>query len=1027
MSPYNPKGAYGGADTWLLEGFAFDRCPMTSNRLYCAVLTQGTFLPPNIPMRPLAQLRFRTNIRIIFEAVGHFLEFWNGENFWTRIRATLGYDQKTTEQHLRDIVLAYLRGRRSYLRNRGLAVRPTTRLEKLADKVNEHIDHGEREYTGFRGFISTRNWEEYMYKWETRLQQVSYDLGILEKQFASGDCAPELRRYAPAQSLASRISAPPSEGQSPGNRHHDAKIRRSRSPSPSQRKTETTSLSSTTHSLPQKPRVQSPERRIESSQPEFSTRVDLPSKPSRPSWPGDKYSAGSGSQEFTTTSVNNQGTNKHSGGTSASGTTSNPPVQAKGQGQESRKRSLSETVHEANVPRKRVATEPGPTARDAEQAGETTAVHEPARESDEKFKEFAGQQPSDERDLLKGEPPAVSDPTKTTSSKIEESGVAATHEPFKSASSTAVDKSAKTLAQKGSSIHDSGDESTLAIRELIISLETRQSHLEEMEASMRAWQEQFTKNLTSESQTRIQKLETRVQSLTTQLEQSEQQRVANMNLLVQTLESNNKRTSSQVEIWEKRTDLLANELANDSRTTKAKLSDLEAGVSAIKASGQTEQIIEMHADIMSLNVRMNEIPDPRQFNELKTHLHSLEGRVKAQITAWQVQHKTANDLTQNLEERHAELRTDVTKRTEEFESALKKLQSQDTNQTPGPDSVRKLRTEFEEFRNKHSKKSTAALKKRVDDLSHELGLAQRSITEQTDLLYRTQQDVLNLAIEVEKLDRERNNIPANVSQESLPASDNQSKLQVFSKRLGSIEEKVGSESGQDTIQAQLNELRSAIGALEEHLRENISVDRVQKLEAAVEEMKETLPETSSTDMNSVDMQLCQVRQYMDHGLEMTKAIVKKRLDDFQAQINKIPSVARADQLATPISPQHNAPFSFRDDQLVTLQRQIDEVREALRSKREDSISSRLSASSRPSSSVLSDLQSLIAQSHQPKAVLELALGILKTTKKGIRQSILSMDAAGEVDDDQKMRVTDVSFELDRIAKLAIKSIEALTE
>ncbi|KAI4603943.1 hypothetical protein KJ359_000065 [Pestalotiopsis sp. 9143b] len=1014
-----------------------------ANRVWIAVLTQDTFIPASIPSqsqntpewKALGQLRFRTNINIIFEAVCHFLDFYGAPNFWTLIRETLGFDRKTTESHLKDIVLAYCEGRDHYQEKRGIALRTKSRLEKLAEWVIEQDDHPEHDY---KRYITHRDWDAYLFKWKSnRLPQIKNDLGVTERQLANGTCAPELRPYAPlTPSLASRISAPPSSDFSPVDiKHFDATSPRASSPSPTGRNTEMAKAHSFTHPLPQKPQIQSAENLAGHAETGSSNERKLPTKtPTQPSMStsaAKKPNDCAHKIEQRAQKINSAAppTNAIDTGPSP-GSVRTPAISAsqhgRVEGQQIRKRGLSEVGTDS--PRKRVATEHA-AHKEAEQKVEASAsdtevkgshndkventtnpqtapaAAEASKPAAESSTEMIGQQLLDGGEPMQIESSETPSPPHNTTSKVEESREdKVSQDQSKLLSCESLDTSSTIHDQGGLNHKSDGPD---VVRELITSLEMRQRRLEEMETSMRTWQEQLTKNFCSDSQNRIQKLEKQVETLTSQFEQSNQEKVSSTNLLTKELEHNSKQWTMNRQRIANMEDFMKMALGDDANAIMARFSALETRIAASKNFGNSEreQIIEMQTDIMGINNRLDALPGPQHFDGLKNIVHIIEGRLKAHITAAPLQQSTTKDSLRDLEESHSKLRAEVTQRTDEFESALAALQKNATKQSSNSNSINDLITEWEEFRaNKPWKRSIAALKETVKDLASGQKDSEKSLSQQTEELNANRERLQDLTSKLEKLQgRGTEVVQADAAQNLTKALDNRSMSDDASKRL-------------DTVEVQLNRLNAAIGALERHISENVSGDRVHKLEVTVQEMRNAAQDHPAMDSMSVDVQLSEIREYVDHTLEMAKAAMMKRLDGFQVQINdRLSMVQGTEQLVTPTSPQPQqfpmgvAPPTFSQGQ----------ARDALPVRRESSSSSRFSSPS------LSELESLISQSNQPKVALENTLVALKTIKRAMRTCIRGMDAAGVVDDHNKMSVSDVSFEIEKIALLAKSCIQNL--
>ncbi|KAI0133481.1 hypothetical protein BJ170DRAFT_728867 [Xylariales sp. AK1849] len=114
--PWRPRNF---PSNWHLVGFVFasGQDPMQSVQHVRTILQQRTYMPGRRDRgKKDSFLRFETNLRVMLEAVYHFSAFWGQRDFWTRIREVLGFHHNTSEENLQDIVARYCAGRRA-LRN----------------------------------------------------------------------------------------------------------------------------------------------------------------------------------------------------------------------------------------------------------------------------------------------------------------------------------------------------------------------------------------------------------------------------------------------------------------------------------------------------------------------------------------------------------------------------------------------------------------------------------------------------------------------------------------------------------------------------------------------------------------------------------------------------------------------------------------------------------------------------------------------------------------------------------------------
>ncbi|KAK8096216.1 hypothetical protein PG999_014238 [Apiospora kogelbergensis] len=182
------RGKY---SNWHLTGFTFyNGDPMLSNRDVFKFLQKPSFLPHHKSRGDVdSYLRFETNLRILFEAVVFFDDFWGLRGFWYKIRDLLRLASVSSDT-LEETVKLYCEGRRD-CRKKLSSVgggKPLCRIAELADIVN-----GLRQ--GEHAPITQTEWDRRLNKWRSKLGWILNDQGVHNQQFNNGTCAPELLEH----------------------------------------------------------------------------------------------------------------------------------------------------------------------------------------------------------------------------------------------------------------------------------------------------------------------------------------------------------------------------------------------------------------------------------------------------------------------------------------------------------------------------------------------------------------------------------------------------------------------------------------------------------------------------------------------------------------------------------------------------------------------------------------------------------------------------------------------------------------
>lgn len=1041
------------ASNWRLEGFAFrNGCPMTRSRLFMAILTQPTFMPAGLKHGTVGQLRFRVNLRVIFEAVYHFSRFWGAPNFWPRIREALDFDPKTRDFHLQDLVNSYCLGRRAWLRehhdNRDLV---RTRLEALADMINDLPFEGEHEGRPIKFSISQSQWQDLCPDWLEKLYQTRRDLGVLDEQMQDGSCAPILRKHIPALigrfTEASPRSGKQNERYSPSNRFPG----RSPSPDPPDRVQAATGtdehaeqdLSSDRRPTdPAKwnhppistgPRERAGNNASQDVKGETRQHINLgypnevqsqPGVPQRPcdSAPKNPFSA---AQSATRPEKRRHTEDEENAA----------PV-AKRTAIDARPIESEVAVGQAHGTS---AAECGNAGRDAGQAagprGDVNTENLPAHanhtprggETDMDIK------PSNELSQLDMGPHTKS----LGSSDVQANGILLATSEHMSEESQQLPKcselesvsefSALSKEEKSRFLQNQVADPSDAVQQLLISLELRQKRLEETEATMQAWQKQLAQQSAQQSHERINKLEARVHELSYALDRSEHKRISGLEILAKNLEGEKQqRTINRLRVEKLEDSIRAIQSPNIQSTMTTRMEKLEAQVQlSVKSHGSTqEQLIDMHTDIMGLTTRIDPLPSQEEVAQLKETIKNFETKLETYQQRAKHEQSSTRDLVKVLGEQHTELKDSVAQRSSEFELAVQEIVNHANAKTPDKDGLKKFREEFQDLRTWHSK-TLSSMKERIGGLATKLEnvstcVGQHSVQFST---HRKQMDehFSNLEKLVDARQHESlENKRISTIEATLKVLMETPISKVPLKRVEALEKTVNdlhAQADADAIKKDVNNLATAIVSLEEHLQDRSTEERTKNLEAQVLDLKSQIPQGLENTSELVQEELREVREYMDRSLEMANAASQMRLSRFQVQVGMIQKQIQAqsqpnEQLSTPINPVSDDAAIQRDARLTELQDQMKELREQLHRMSEASMNTR------PLSPSISDLESIAGQPSDPKDFYLSVRATLRRYRAMMRGKIRELDSAayGAVDEETKLSIAELAYDLGEVLK-----------
>lgn len=245
-----------------LSGFSFYHGePMHTHLAVHDFLLKPAFMPWRKTRGEVdSYLRFETTLRVLFEAVIFFEEFWGRRGFWAKIRNLLKLDHTVSADTLEDTVKLYCEGRRHCLAKVPKPGKPPNKIAELAEIVD-------RFRPGEHAPIPKVDWGRREDKWRGKLYYVLTSQGVHSQQVQDGSCHPVLLDPLPSPLSAS----PRSETQ-----RRDRFEPRPRSPA--------RRLSSPSRRQPSPPRRSSLDqpRRPRENEPPQEPKVVLPPKPPAP-------------------------------------------------------------------------------------------------------------------------------------------------------------------------------------------------------------------------------------------------------------------------------------------------------------------------------------------------------------------------------------------------------------------------------------------------------------------------------------------------------------------------------------------------------------------------------------------------------------------------------------------------------------------------------------------------------------------------------------------------------------------------
>ncbi|KAK8054992.1 hypothetical protein PG993_000219 [Apiospora rasikravindrae] len=323
-----------------LVGFSFYHGdPMKINQDVHDFLQKPAFMPWRKSRGDIDSfLRFETTLRVLFEAVVFFQDFWGQRGFWRNLRALLRLDTTVSADTLEDAVKLYCDCRRSCLSKVVKRGEPPSKIAQLADIV---IDLRAGEHCP----ISIPDWEHCEAKWRSKLYHTLCDQGVHSQQVMKGTCAPELRDLsASPRSETQRRDRPELRQLSPTRRPLSPPPRRPRSP-------------------PRRPSLDQP-KRPRDNEAISGAEFGLPPKPPARVFPKEQ---GPAVKENTATKPSCEQPNSSTAATSRESSSATQSLDelvatykdTPASAAMPRKRSRDEQPEEAGTPNKRLATGPG--------------------------------------------------------------------------------------------------------------------------------------------------------------------------------------------------------------------------------------------------------------------------------------------------------------------------------------------------------------------------------------------------------------------------------------------------------------------------------------------------------------------------------------------------------------------------------------------------------------------------------------------------------------------------------------------
>ncbi|KAK8035702.1 hypothetical protein PG991_001775 [Apiospora marii] len=181
-----------------LSGFSFYHGePMDTHQAVRDFLQKPAFMPWRKSRGEVdSYLRFETTLRVLFEAVIFFEEFWGRRGFWAKIRTLLKLDNTVSADTLEDAVKLYCDGRRHCLAKVPKPGKPPNKIAELAEIVD-------RFRPGEHAPIPKADWARREDKWRSKLYYVLTNQGVHSQQVQDGSCHPVLLDPLPSPLSAS--------------------------------------------------------------------------------------------------------------------------------------------------------------------------------------------------------------------------------------------------------------------------------------------------------------------------------------------------------------------------------------------------------------------------------------------------------------------------------------------------------------------------------------------------------------------------------------------------------------------------------------------------------------------------------------------------------------------------------------------------------------------------------------------------------------------------------------------------------
>ncbi|KAI1866830.1 uncharacterized protein JN550_007377 [Neoarthrinium moseri] len=1073
---------------WQLDGFlfAYDDDPMICNADIRKVLEEPTFMPGKRIRENDEHLRFRTNLRVIFEAANHFELYSMAKNFWSRLSDTLQFSPAVSPWNLKDVVNAYCAGREAYCRAKHIRGErqpdfdSTNRLAALADSLARRPKPN-----GF--IVSEARWTPLESTWGHEKGRIFADLGVHYNQLRTGRCAPELRSDAP-HSLASRITESQSYRPSHSeprrdSRGYDTPTSVSRSPDDlgpgffkpdptrelqikglAQHEGQTSSTVSVNHDRRQG------SARLSDTGSKKHTGDPLPPQPSlsgvSPIQSAEKPATSEARQD-------QNGVNSRKRTHSDAVGEERPSLERNNSGniaqQGSRAPDTSAPTAEADASSKRPCLE-GPeltsplpetiighnaVAKKGSKAAAVTPsvssnlgpIHENQLDENTEYEKGKPREelrnddapmeinstenntPAPRPELLEAACTSIhSDQARSMNPSSQQSNISVTLGGQRGetipaarlpASQQMESHTESIILQKD---HEQERGSTDAVRDLLISLEKRQKRLEEIETSMQAWQAKLNKRASDQEQ--IEKLETRVQLLTDQLAGYEHKQVEEFALVGKGF----KGLRDQLSINKQRVDHLEAGIRNLEQnpahgdTDGRRIDHFESRVKDLERyrSIDKERLETTYSLTRDHSVKIGQVREIQSKITLATnHINRLETRFINQQNLVQTEVNIAEEVRRTHSNRLNLLDT-FAKDIQDQVRGLNKAQTAPVDRI-GP--VESIVKELQEVVTKRSAEFDIAMKgvqdqqeseiKRVDSVEVQLKKLQQSSTS-----HHTEQHIPGTLMALVHELQEKVNQPCPESsrmdavEKAFKGIEEKSKNKISDKRFETVEKTVKelkSQLGQNAMKKRMDTLESDLKGAMAKILQQASKERVDGIETLVNELKTEITNYMSQDQtsrasDSVTAELCDVRDYVDRSLTMTSMANQKRLLEFQEVLDGMQD--KLTQRSENTS--HNAAI---ESQLADLGKQLDELRE--RSAFRNETPRRLLSPS------ISDLESLTGQP-ETKTFLDGVVSEMRKLRGVLKNRIQDLDASGAPDDDKKLAISDISYELAKVIRYTNK-------